>query len=413
MNREMLLSENERAALAGAADPEQITSYKIARSDSKSNVELQEFFEKDLQQSGIDPSDAIARAIAPVDAAQCIKLLGFSPRDQANRPIEGYAIPFIDPVTKQPMTCPDGRPFVRIKLVAPAKMNDGKLAKYLSPNKAGQHAYIPAEVHHAVQSCSADVILTEGEKKAICATLRGMPTIGLVGMWGWRDTSAGDGRGNDQLLPELARYVRSGAMWTLIFDSDAADSTKERDFKYAAARLAKVLAAYQVSLRLVILPPVVPNGKTGLDDYAMYHGPQFLQEIRTLIDMAPTVSCDLRSLTSVANGSKGGRPAVVKDIADACAALFRDVNGVLLLRHYRNTWFHYENGHYGALPAGEMVWLGSDGTHAMFIGPDKRYVVGDELPAVLVFEKAGRVDVTFRVEERSTDRAPGHGEHAQ
>jgi copper(I)-binding protein len=66
-----------------------------------------------------------------------------------------------------------------------------------------------------------------------------------------------------------------------------------------------------------------------------------------------------------------------------------------------------------ALPAGEMVWLGSDGTHAMFIGPDKRYVVGDELPAVLVFEKAGRVDVTFRVEERSTDRAPGHGEHAQ
>lgn len=65
------------------------------------------------------------------------------------------------------------------------------------------------------------------------------------------------------------------------------------------------------------------------------------------------------------------------------------------------------------LPAGEMVWLGSDGTHAMFIGPDKRYVVGDELPAILVFEKAGRVEVTFRIEERSTTRAPGHGEHAQ
>jgi hypothetical protein len=49
----------------------------------------------------------------------------------------------------------------------------------------------------------------------------------------------------------------------------------------------------------------------------------------------------------------------------------------------------------------------------MFIGPDKRYVVGDELPAILVFEKAGRVEVTFRIEERSTTRAPGHGEHAQ
>jgi len=65
------------------------------------------------------------------------------------------------------------------------------------------------------------------------------------------------------------------------------------------------------------------------------------------------------------------------------------------------------------LPAGEMVWLGSDGTHAMFIGPDKRYVAGDEIPATLVFEKAGRIDVTFKVEERGTTRAPGHGDHAQ
>lgn len=65
------------------------------------------------------------------------------------------------------------------------------------------------------------------------------------------------------------------------------------------------------------------------------------------------------------------------------------------------------------LPAGEMVWLGSDGSHAMFIGPDKRYVAGDEIPASLVFEKAGRVDVTFKVEERATTRAPGHGDHAQ
>lgn len=65
------------------------------------------------------------------------------------------------------------------------------------------------------------------------------------------------------------------------------------------------------------------------------------------------------------------------------------------------------------LPAGEMVWLGSDGTHAMFVGPDKRYAAGDEIPATLVFEKAGRIDVTFKVEERSMSRAPGHGDHAQ
>lgn len=66
-----------------------------------------------------------------------------------------------------------------------------------------------------------------------------------------------------------------------------------------------------------------------------------------------------------------------------------------------------------ALPAGQIIWLGDNGTHAMFVQPDRQYVPGDEVPAVLVFEKAGRIEVTFKVEERSTDLAPGHGDHAQ
>ncbi|MBO9588796.1 copper chaperone PCu(A)C [Devosia sp.] len=65
------------------------------------------------------------------------------------------------------------------------------------------------------------------------------------------------------------------------------------------------------------------------------------------------------------------------------------------------------------LPAGQIVWLGDNGTHAMFVQPDRRYAVGDELPATLIFEKAGRVEVTFKVEERSTELAPGHGDHGQ
>lgn len=61
------------------------------------------------------------------------------------------------------------------------------------------------------------------------------------------------------------------------------------------------------------------------------------------------------------------------------------------------------------IPAGAIVWLGDNGTHAMFVKPSKRYRNGDELPATLVFEKAGRVDVVFKVEKRSgADMAPGH-----
>lgn len=61
------------------------------------------------------------------------------------------------------------------------------------------------------------------------------------------------------------------------------------------------------------------------------------------------------------------------------------------------------------LPAGAIVWLGDAGTHAMFIKPSARYLEGDEVPATLVFEKAGRIDVMFKVEKRTgADMAPGH-----
>jgi copper(I)-binding protein len=64
------------------------------------------------------------------------------------------------------------------------------------------------------------------------------------------------------------------------------------------------------------------------------------------------------------------------------------------------------------VPAGETVWLGDDGTHAMFVKPLERYRVGDEVPATLVFEKAGRVEVTFKVEKRSS-ASSGHAGHDQ
>ncbi|MBU1334419.1 MAG: copper chaperone PCu(A)C [Alphaproteobacteria bacterium] len=65
------------------------------------------------------------------------------------------------------------------------------------------------------------------------------------------------------------------------------------------------------------------------------------------------------------------------------------------------------------VPAGSSIWVGADGSHAMFVKPDRRYLLGDEVPAVLVFEKAGRVDVTFKVEERSSAEGPGHEDHTQ
>lgn len=64
------------------------------------------------------------------------------------------------------------------------------------------------------------------------------------------------------------------------------------------------------------------------------------------------------------------------------------------------------------IPAGETVWL-DNGMHAMFVKPAERYRAGDEVPATLVFEKAGRIDVTFKVEGRTSGAGASHEGHGQ
>lgn len=64
-----------------------------------------------------------------------------------------------------------------------------------------------------------------------------------------------------------------------------------------------------------------------------------------------------------------------------------------------------------AIPAGATAGLGADGTHAMFIGLTKQLKAGETVDAVLVFEKAGRVAVTFNVEKRSAQTNETHDHH--
>jgi copper(I)-binding protein len=60
------------------------------------------------------------------------------------------------------------------------------------------------------------------------------------------------------------------------------------------------------------------------------------------------------------------------------------------------------------IPAGATVGLGEDGTHAMFMGLSKQMKAGEKIDAVLVFEKAGRVNVVFNVEKRSAKTNETH-----
>lgn len=56
-----------------------------------------------------------------------------------------------------------------------------------------------------------------------------------------------------------------------------------------------------------------------------------------------------------------------------------------------------------AVPAGEIVELAPGGYHVMFMGLSDPFEVGEEIPVTLVFEKAGELEVAFRVEERTQE----------
>ena len=51
-----------------------------------------------------------------------------------------------------------------------------------------------------------------------------------------------------------------------------------------------------------------------------------------------------------------------------------------------------------ALPPGQTVELKPGGYHVMFIGLKAPFAKGQKVPATLVFEKAGKVDIEFLVE---------------
>lgn len=68
------------------------------------------------------------------------------------------------------------------------------------------------------------------------------------------------------------------------------------------------------------------------------------------------------------------------------------------------------------IPAGAKVELKSGGLHVMFMRIKHPFTEGEKFKATLTFEKAGKIDVDFRIEAakpgaRSGDGAADHGSH--
>jgi periplasmic copper chaperone A len=62
-----------------------------------------------------------------------------------------------------------------------------------------------------------------------------------------------------------------------------------------------------------------------------------------------------------------------------------------------------------AVAPGKTVELKPSGLHLMFMDLKQQLKEGESIPVTLLFEKAGKIDVEFKVEPMGTTSAPKHG----
>lgn len=155
--------------------------------------------------------------------------------------------------------------FFRYRLLEDTSKGFAKLTgktgpKYLQPPGTPPDAYLAPFIDWREIATDPDtpLVITEGEKKAAKATIEGITTIGLGGVW-----SFGAKKQNIEFLPTLEEFTWSGRKVHIIYDSDAAANA---DVRKAALALADLLIARGAVVHVGYLP-TIHGGKVGLDDY--------------------------------------------------------------------------------------------------------------------------------------------------
>ena len=98
----------------------------------------------------------------------------------------GWVVPFKDLEGKHYLTR-KGKPFYRLK------PDEGEI-KYLSPSEEGCRPYFSPLLELKHFASGRDIFITEGEKKSDCLVAHGFPTIGLSGVWCWKDHRSGESK---------------------------------------------------------------------------------------------------------------------------------------------------------------------------------------------------------------------------
>jgi putative DNA primase/helicase len=243
----------------------------------------------------------------------------------------------------------------RIKPTHPPKYG-GKLAKYLSPSGGTVRVYFPLDVFPLLDDPKARLLITEGEKKALCATQNSFHCIGLSGVDCWHAKRSGT------LLPDLDHIKWRHRPVFICFDSDAADNenvqTNER-------LLASALTHQGAKVRIVRLPGGDHGEKVGLDDFLVANGPAALHElVESAQDPEPPEAGEAMGLCQDAD------PAIeASHILAACKR-----GNACRLIFWRGSFHWWSKGCYREKPIDEVRGEVTNNLNRRWLGVRTRYV---------------------------------------
>jgi hypothetical protein len=232
----------------------------------KPTPKLDELFEKDLARSGIDLKTAKKVGLKVCDTAELWAALNPRRADEPKRDFTaaGYVFTFFTPEGKTLGS------FIRArKLAGDWSDDDDGRWRYNQPVNTAPHLYVPAPIMRLPKPdpetgkirIVGELLVVEGEKKAIKANMCGIPAVALAGVWNF--TSA---KFDIPLLDEFKRFDLSDADIVVSFDRDVFDNEDvqqaKRRFSFAIRR-----EHQPKSVREVRLTGEAVGGKLALDDW--------------------------------------------------------------------------------------------------------------------------------------------------
>jgi len=202
----------------------------------------------DLRSSGLLVDDILRSGCRTLTRKEATQALGFDPK------CGGLSFRHIDVFGK-----------VRTR-VKPDRRPNSSGAKYLTPRGGRNSLFIPPTLRTQIlQDPMEDIIVTEGEKKALKSVSAGFAAVSISGVWCWKTKETGASKP----IPDLGGVNWEGRQVIIAFDSDAAINESVLAAEY---ELAMELQGRGANVRIVRIPEGRGEEKVGLDDFLASEG---------------------------------------------------------------------------------------------------------------------------------------------